>query len=183
RLCLADRNDWHLCSPRRRYLQGPNLSCRPVEGNCAAEAQQPVTDHLQGLDSLTERLTACNDLDTLLTASLEDLSSLFGYDHSFIMVPDEEDKRLFTVASHGFPVSGVGSEVATGEGIIGVAAAHRAPIRNAHLGREMIMSRAVRTSIECIGAEQSLQRENSSARPGKCSQPARRSPAGTQPTL
>jgi adenylate cyclase len=49
----------------------------------------------------------CNDLDALLTASLEGLSSLFGYDHSFVLVPDEEDKRLFTIASRGFPVSGV----------------------------------------------------------------------------
>lgn len=135
------------------------VSCRPVAGNYPAEAQQPVTDHLQGLDELTERLTACNDLDSLLTASLESLCSLFGYDHSFILIPDEEEKRLFTVASRGFSVSGVGSEVAIGEGIIGVAAAQRSPIRNAHLGREMIMARAMRAGIERIGDELSLQRE------------------------
>jgi hypothetical protein len=136
------------------------LSCGPVAGNYAVETKQPVTDHLPKLDKLTERLSACTDLDTLLTASLEGLSSLFGYDHSFVLVPDEEEARLFTVASRGFPASGVGSEVAIGEGIIGVAAAHRSPIRNAHLGREMIMSRAVRAGIERIGAdERSLQRE------------------------
>lgn len=135
------------------------LSCRAVAGNCFVEAQHSVTDHLPGLDALTERLTACNDLDTLLAASLEGLSSLFGYDHSFVLVPDEEEKRLFTVASRGFSASGVGSEVAIGEGIIGIAAAHRSPIRNTHLGREMIMSRAVRAGIERVGDEGSLQRE------------------------
>ena len=81
-----------------------------------------LPDHLRGLDVLTERLTACNNLDTLLTASLDGLSSLFGYHHSFVLVPDEEEKHLFTIASRGFPVSGVGSEVAIGEGIIGIAA-------------------------------------------------------------
>jgi adenylate cyclase len=104
-------------------------------------------------------LAVCNDLDALLTASLEGLSSLFGYDHSFVLVPDEEDKRLFTIASRGFPVSGVGSEVAIGEGIIGTAAAQRSPIRNANLARDMIYSRLVRTGVENLGDEPSLRRE------------------------
>jgi hypothetical protein len=135
------------------------LSCRAVPGNFPGEAQRHGADHLRGLDALTERLATCNDLDALLTASLEGLSSLFGYDHSFVLVPDEEDKRLFTISSRGFPVSGVGSEVAIGEGIIGIAAAQRSPIRNANLAREMIYSRLVRTGIENLDDERSLKRE------------------------
>jgi hypothetical protein len=135
------------------------LSCRAVAGNVPLETQQVLTDHLHGLDVLTERLTACNDLDSLLTASLEGLSSLFGYHHSFILVPDEEEKRLFTIASRGFAVSGVGSEVAIGEGIMGIVAAQRSPIRNANLARDMIYSRLVRAGIEKRGDERSLQRE------------------------
>jgi hypothetical protein len=133
-------------------LQGADifqvLNCRAVAGNFPVEAVQPLPDHLRGLDALTERLTACNDLDTLLTASLDGLASLFGYDHTFILVPDEEEKYLFTIASRGFPVSGVGSEVAVGEGIIGIAATQRSPIRNANLARDMIYSRLVRTGVE-----------------------------------
>lgn len=135
------------------------LSCRAVPGNFPAEAQPPLADHLRGLDALTERLTTCSDLDALLTVSLDALSSVFGYDHSLILVPDEEEKRLFTIASRGFPVSGVGSEVAIGEGIIGMAAAQRSPIRNANLARDMIYSRLVRTGVENLGDEASLQRE------------------------
>ncbi len=104
------------------------LTCWAVAGNFPAEDAQPGADYLRGLDALTERLATCNDLDALLTASLEALSSFFGYNHSFVLVPDEEDKRLFTVASRGFPDSGIGSEVAIGKGIIGVAAAQRSPI-------------------------------------------------------
>ena len=135
------------------------LSCRAVPGNVPIEDQQPAADHLRALDTLTERLVTCNDLETLLTASLEGLSAHFGYEHSFILVPDEEEKRLFTIASRGFPASGVGSEVAIGEGIIGMAAAQRSPIRNANLSRELIYSRLVRTGIENLSDERSLQRE------------------------
>lgn len=135
------------------------LGCRAVAGNFPAEAPQPDADHLRSLDALTGRLTACNDLDALLTDSLDGLSSLFGYDHTFVLVPDEEDKHLFTIASHGFPVSGVGSEVAIGEGIIGTAAAQRSPVRNANLSRDLIYSRLIRTGIENLGDERLLQRE------------------------
>ena len=144
-------------------LQGADifqvLNCRAVAGNFPAEAQEPFRDHLRGLDALTERLTACGDLDTLLTASLDGLSSLFGYDHGFVLVPDEEEKYLFTIASRGFPESGVGSEVAVGEGIIGIAATQRSPIRNANLARDMIYSRLVRTGVENRGDKDSLSRE------------------------
>jgi adenylate cyclase len=144
-------------------LQGADifrvLGCTAVPGNFPVEAQQAAVDHLRALDGLTERLAACNDLDALLTAALEGLSSFFGYDHSFILVPDEKDECLFTIASRGFPASGVGSEVPIGEGIIGTAAAQRRPIRNANLAREMIYSRLVRTGIENQGDGHSLQRE------------------------
>lgn len=135
------------------------LGCRPVAGNPVPEIQQPLTDHLRGLDALTERLATRHDFDAVLTASLEGLSSSFGYDHSFVLVPDEDEKRLFTIASRGFPVSGVGSEVVIGEGIIGIAAAQRSPIGNANLARDMNYSRLVRTGVENLGDEPSLRRE------------------------
>jgi adenylate cyclase len=144
-------------------LQGADifqvLNCRAVAGNFPVEAVQPLPDHLPSLDVLTERLTACVDLDTLLTASLDGLSSLFGYDHSFVLVPDEDEKHLFTIASRGFPISGVGSEVAIGEGILGIAATQRSPIRNANLARDMNYSRLVRAGAEKRGDQDSLSRE------------------------
>jgi len=135
------------------------LDCRAVAGNVPQEAMQSLPDHLQSLDALTERLTDCGDLDTLLTAGLDGLSSLFGYDHTFVLVPDEEEKHLFTIASRGFPESGVGSEVAIGQGIVGLAATQRSPIRNANLARDMIYSRLVRSGIEDRGPKDSLSRE------------------------
>jgi adenylate cyclase len=156
-------------------LQGADifqvLDCRAVAGNFPVEVVHPLPDHLRALDALTERLTACNNLDTLLTVSLDGLSSLFGYDHGFVLVPDEEEKHLFTIASRGFPISGVGSEVAVGEGIIGIAATQRSPIRNANLARDMIYSRLVRTGVEKRGGQDSLSREiHLPGLPNACSQ-------------
>jgi Pyridoxamine 5'-phosphate oxidase len=93
------------------------LDCRTISSETHGEtARKP--DYLQVLDSYTERLVACGDLDSLLSTALETLASLFGCPYSFVMFPDEERKRLYTGASHGFEPSGVGSEVVIGKGML-----------------------------------------------------------------
>jgi adenylate cyclase len=134
------------------------LDCRPVASEFRAEATRK-TDYLQELDSFTERLTACGDLDSLLSAALEALSSFFGHRHSFVMFPDEEGKRLYTGASHGFEPSGVGSEVPIGKGMLGVAAERRVAVRTTSMTREMLLARAVRSAIERRGEQTMLERE------------------------
>src|SRR5271169_82294 len=134
------------------------LDCRPVTSDFRAEASRRA-DYLPELDSFTERLSACGDLDSLLSAALETLSSLFGCPHSFVMFPDEEGKHLYTGASYGFEPSGVGSEVLIGEGMLGVAAERRAAVRTTSMTREMILTRAVRSAIERHGKQTLLAKE------------------------
>jgi hypothetical protein len=67
------------------------------------------------------------------------------------MLLDEEGTRLFTIASHGFPAEGVGSEVAVGEGVPGTAAARSQPIREGQLRQMHRYSDTVRRSFETEG--------------------------------
>jgi len=134
------------------------LDCRPMSSEFRAEAARKA-DYLPELDSFTERLSACGDLDSLLSAALEAVSSLFGYAHSFVMFPDEEGKHLYTGASYGFEPSGVGSEVPIGEGMLGVAAERHTAVRTTSITREMILARAVRSEIERHGRQAVLERE------------------------
>ena len=134
------------------------LECRPVSSDSRAGRAQEV-DHLTELDVLTERLAACYDLDSLLNTAMDALSSLFGYDHLFLMVPDEQEKRLYTLASHGFETSGVGSEISIGEGILGVAAERRTAVRTTSVARDVVYSRAVRSGVEHSGKGGRLEKE------------------------
>ena len=59
--------------------------------------------------------------------------------------------RLFTIASHGYDAEGVGSEVAVGEGLIGMAAARGTPLRIGNLHQMNRYSRTVRRSFEGAG--------------------------------
>jgi adenylate cyclase len=67
-------------------------------------------------------LVAAERLDDAVTALHQGLRRELGVDHAYVMVVDENDTRLFTLSSHGFDYSGVGSEVPLGEGPAGIAA-------------------------------------------------------------
>ena len=78
---------------------------------------------------LTGRMSRCGDLESLMDVALCGLDELLGYRHSSVMLLDEEGTRLFTIASHGFPSEGVGSELELGDGVAGAAVARCEPVR------------------------------------------------------
>ncbi len=100
---------------------------------------------------LAGRMSRCADLETLMTVALNGLDELLGYRHSSVMLLDEEGVRLFTIASHGYPAEGVGSEVAVGDGVAGAAAARCEPVRVGHLRQMQKYARSVRRSFEREG--------------------------------
>ena len=126
------------------------LDCRPVNAEIQAEAA-PLRQYLAHVELLTEQLATCLDLDSLLETALTSLATLFGYAHAFVMIPDEAGQRLYTIASRGYDASGVGSEVALGDGMLGVAAQRRTIVRTTSMTRDVVFSRAVRSSIERSG--------------------------------
>jgi len=63
------------------------VECRPVSVDGGFELAGR-RESIRELESFTERLAACEDLDTLLGTALEALADLFGHRHSFVMFPD-----------------------------------------------------------------------------------------------
>lgn len=134
------------------------LECRPVNVVGRAESA-PKAESMRELESFTERLGPCEDLDALLSTALEALADLFEYRHSFVMFPDEEGTRLYTGASYGFEPSGVGSEVVVGEGMLGLSAERRSVVRITNLALDMLVARAVRSGVEHRGEQSILDKE------------------------
>lgn len=84
---------------------------------------------LSGVRRTCTELAGCGDLGELFDRTLACLVRHFGIEHAMLLMLDEGAGRLYTVASTGYPRSGIGSEIELGEGVIGVAARERAPIR------------------------------------------------------
>lgn len=99
---------------------------------------------LSGIRACQSLLDNCNDLAQLLDETLSGLERHCSYPHAMFLMHDERRQRLYTVASRGYPQSGVGSEIGLGEGIIGVAARERTPIRIGYAATEYLYSRATR---------------------------------------
>lgn len=135
------------------------LACDPIGRSEFVDSAAVDLDPLAALDGFSRRIAACPDLDSLYSGALQALEEVFGYPHSFLLLPDEDGQRLFTIASRGYAASGVGSEVMLGEGLLGVAARRRTIVRNTNLARDLLMSRAVRTSVEVQGDTAALGRE------------------------
>ena len=127
----------------------------PSAARPAADYQPPEADagtvDASVLADLASRLARAGDLDTLVSATVRALADLFAYEHSGLLLLDEDGTRLFTIASHGYDVQGVGSEVAVGEGLVGMAAARGTPLRIGNLHQMNRYSRTVRRSFEVTG--------------------------------
>lgn len=112
-----------------------------TQADCTSPARP---DRLSALRACTLALAGAADLSGLLDRLLDGLASHFGISHAMVLMADPGNARLYTVASLGYPASGVGSEVMLGAGIIGVAAQEQTPIRIGYLAAEYAYSRALR---------------------------------------
>ena len=106
---------------------------------------------LSAVRSCAAALNKSADLAAVLDQALAGLESHFDIKHSMILMLDRAGRRLYTVGSRGYLQSGVGSEIALGCGVIGVAAEQRVPIRITHMTAEYSYSRAMRDSVEREG--------------------------------
>jgi adenylate cyclase len=104
----------------------------------------PARNLLSALRNASLKLADCTQLETLFDQTLAVLGSEFDIAHALLLMADEARQRLYTVGSRGYVATGVGSEIAFGDGVIGVAAQYRTPIRISHMTMEYAYGRAAR---------------------------------------
>ena len=126
------------------------LSVERTPGKALSPPPQPSL--MPKVRRVFEALAGHTTSDSLVSALLPALAANFDIHHSMMLAIDWDSKRLYTLDSYGYPTSGVGSEVALGDGVIGVAAEIAAPVRINHMLQENAYSRAVRREILKEGA-------------------------------
>lgn len=104
-------------------------------------------NRLTAVRAAIQQLSACVDLDALFNELMIVLQQHFEINHAMLLMYDEQGQRLYTVASHGYAVSGIGAEIPLGIGIIGVAAQECTPIRTMYMTAQYSYNLAVRKSL------------------------------------
>jgi adenylate cyclase len=113
--------------------------------------QPPHRNLLSALRRTSERICLDTDLESLLSDTLDCLATEFCIGHSMALLHDHGGERLYLLASRGYEASGVGSEIPLGDGVIGVAARERTPIRIGHMSSEYAYNRAIRDNAQVGG--------------------------------
>jgi len=103
----------------------------------------PVPFTMKALQEISDRIHQAPNLECLLESILETIENLFGFRHSMILLAGEVPDRFTTIATRGYGGRGAGSEVKAGEGIIGMVAEARRPIRISGLLSHLLYAHAV----------------------------------------
>ncbi|HLZ34289.1 MAG TPA: GAF domain-containing protein [Nitrospira sp.] len=118
-----------------------------------------INQDLALLRLLAERLNRSELLGDLLETALQLLDQWLCFHHSIILLADEQNEKLFTIASHGYPENGVGSEVGFGEGLIGMVARAKRALRLSAIDHSLRYARAVREQAEAVTGTEAVCRE------------------------
>lgn len=108
---------------------------------------------------IAERLNQSQTLDEALQGSLQMLDELFGFHHAIILLSDERNAKLQTIASHGYSDNGVGSEVGIGDGLIGMVARAKRTLYLSAMDHSLRYARAIRERTEAMGKTEAIERE------------------------
>jgi len=106
---------------------------------------------LNNLQSAIKQIQEATSLENLYDLILESLENAFGFRHSILLLLDADTKKLVTLNSRGFNLSGVGAEVNIGEGIIGKVAHCLKPMAFMGLKREYIYAQ---TSLQNFSSDE-----------------------------
>lgn len=111
-------------------------------------APPPRAGLLGAVRRASERLARCGGLEEALASVLASLVDHLGIRHAMVLLLEASSQRLYTVASCGYATSGVGSEIRVGQGVIGVAAREKTPVRIGHMTNAALYSQAMRSSFD-----------------------------------
>ncbi|WP_138466136.1 GAF domain-containing protein [Poseidonocella sp. HB161398] len=123
-------------------VPGPALPSPPAGPSRLAAARR-----------VAERLRGAADPGALADAALAGIAEELGITHAIFLAADAGERRLFTLASLGHAETGIGSEIAYGEGLAGAAAQSFAPVRITMMTAEYRYGAAVAGTARSLGLD------------------------------
>ena len=103
---------------------------------------------IRAVQLISQRTSRAKGLEDLMNAVLATLQEAFGFEHSMMLMLDETQTKLYTVATRGYDSEGIGAEVAVGEGLVGSVARDKRVLRMSYVEAELRYGRAIRAAVQ-----------------------------------
>ncbi len=93
-----------------------------------------------------QRIAESTGVDRIIDAALDCLYGPLRFDSVLLLVPDRQRSIMVTIGSKGYSHSGIGSEIAIGDGVIGVAARDQTTVKISDMTRVRRFGDAIQAS-------------------------------------
>jgi class 3 adenylate cyclase len=108
------------------------------------------TNDVRIIQQISTEITSTLDLREVLEIVLGAMERILGFRHSMLLLAEPGD-ALAVAATRGYPPSGTGARVRIGDGVIGVVAERRMPMRVGNVGVSLRYLQAIRARMQAAG--------------------------------
>jgi class 3 adenylate cyclase len=105
------------------------------------------TKEVEIIQQVSSEINKTLDLEIIGKSMLLAMDEYFGFQHSMILLMDNETQSLSVLSTHGYGEKGVGAKVAVGMGVIGMVAKRKKLMRMANMGMQLSYMQAIRQQV------------------------------------
>lgn len=118
----------------------------PSSGGTHAPPPVEAASRLAATAAIARAVSQASDAGAIVDAILDGINSQLGFANVMLLLKEEARERLVTIGTRGYGRSGIGSEAAIGEGVIGMAASKRRAVRVSDMSRVKRFGAAIHAS-------------------------------------
>ena len=109
------------------------------------------TNDVRIIQQISTEITSTLDLGEVLEIVLGAMERVLGFRHSMLLLAEPAGDALVVAATRGYAQPAATARIRIGEGVIGVVAERRIPMRVGNVGASLRYLQAIRASMQAVG--------------------------------
>ena len=102
------------------------------------------------IEKVASKISKSLDMDAIANTMLESMHRYFDFEHSMILLVDENKGSLKVIATYRYDDQGIGAEVKIGVGVIGMVAKKKKLMRMANMGAQKQYNNAIKEQVQPV---------------------------------
>ena len=102
------------------------------------------------IEKVASKINKSLDMDAIANTMLESMHEYFDFEHSMILLVDQNESSLKVIATYGYDDQGIGAEVKIGVGVIGMVAKKKKLMRMANMGAQKQYINAIKEQVQPV---------------------------------